>query len=211
MCLSLAQRSPPYHPAGPYRVFLPNSWIPGLALSRAFGDFLVSDIGVVPLPDVTTLQFSRAAAIATSTTSVLAGGGSSADAKTAAKASGRNGSNSSSEMNIKGIDGNGKANSIVAVASEPGAGVSSLGTGSWDDPVLPGGDRHVLIVASDGLWEWVPNAAAVRIAASFEHAEDAAHALVEAAQKHWAVRYAGRNCDDITVAVAFLPADPMPA
>lgn len=43
---------------------------------------------------------------------------------------------------------------------------------------------------------------------SFERAEDAAHALVEAAQKHWAVRYAGRNCDDITVAVIFLPADP---
>lgn len=35
-------------------------------------------------------------------------------------------------------------------------------------------------------------------------AEDAAHALVEAAQKQWAVRYRGRNCDDITVVVAFL-------
>ena len=35
-------------------------------------------------------------------------------------------------------------------------------------------------------------------------AEDAAHTLLEAAQKQWAVRYRGRNCDDCTVVVAFL-------
>lgn len=29
-------------------------------------------------------------------------------------------------------------------------------------------------------------------------AEDAAHALVEAAHKQWAVRYRGRNCDDVS-------------
>lgn len=139
-------------------------------------------------------------------------------------------------------------------------------------------ERHVLIVASDGLWEWVSNTTAVAIASaaasgervgrcwgrnsraaslarplpslesqpaagasahvsshlpsplvcrhacsraeSLPHqppsasahpaspalpaAEDAAHNLVEAAQKQWAVRYRGRNCDDITCVVAFL-------
>ena len=35
-------------------------------------------------------------------------------------------------------------------------------------------------------------------------AEEAAEALVEAAQKQWAVRYRGRHCDDITCVVAFL-------
>ena len=30
-------------------------------------------------------------------------------------------------------------------------------------------------------------------------AEDAAHALVEAAHKQWAVRYRGRNCDDVSM------------
>lgn len=167
-------------------------------------------------------------------------------------------------------------------------------------PAPPATERHVLIVASDGLWEWVSNTTAVAIAAAAatgeslaaaalgrlllpgscclscldgqappppllqppaaevagrallrplllgplrspcapgagncgsgrsalapcclsqalrpphrappcasppHAAEDAAHALVEAAQKQWAVRYRGRNCDDVTVVVAFL-------
>eukprot|EP00887_Chlorella_sp_A99_P002157 scaffold21.g2157.t1 len=158
---------------GPYRVFLPNQWAPGLALSRAFGDYCVTGVGVVPTPDITTLEFSAAAAAAASTAAALAAGCPPSE-----------------------LDG---AEVVGAAAS-----------GSWDDGSAgaAAGDRHVLIVASDGLWEWVSNATAVRIASSFEKAEDAAHALVEAAQKHWAVRYMGRNCDDITVAVAFLPADP---
>lgn len=41
-------------------------------------------------------------------------------------------------------------------------------------------------------------------AAAAATAEDAAHALVEAAQKEWGVKYRGRNADDCTVCVAFL-------
>lgn len=110
-------------------------------------------------------------------------------------------------------------------------------------PPGPSSERHVLIVASDGLWEWISNTTAVAIASGAacgapllrcrccrrslrgglgcsallsdtlscrtcpasctllsppSAAEDAAHMLVEAAQKQWAVRYRGRNCDDIT-------------
>lgn len=195
---------------GPFRVFLPNSWIPGLALSRAFGDFMVSGVGIVHYPDVTTLQFKAAAAAAASTTAALSTSAAAADG-----CSGPNGVNSVAIATLVPADAAEEEPSFSAAAAAEAAAVSaelasSLGTGSWDDPVAPGGGRHVLIVASDGLWEWLPNAAAVRIASSFERAEDAAHALVEAAQKHWAIRYAGRNCDDITVAVAFLPADPSP-
>lgn len=37
------------NPAGPFRVFVPNAWSPGLALSRAFGDTreLAADVDVM--------------------------------------------------------------------------------------------------------------------------------------------------------------------
>lgn len=103
--------------------------MPGLALSRAFGDFIVSDVGVISTPDIMTLEFSAAAAAAASTAAALA-------------------------------DGCLAPNSAVTNVEM----VSPLGSGSWDDSLSAGADRHVLIIASDGLWEWVPNASAVRIA-----------------------------------------------
>ncbi len=160
------------------------------------------------------------------------------------------------------------------------AGAASYCSSGGSGPAGPAGpaarERQVLIVASDGLWEWVSNAQAVGIASSAatgvlctrgalcmccdccvvgaalarstaavpgtallaacvqlhmrrtwqlnyrqlaaaQHsqltalpsaipppaypsaaAEDAAHALVEAAHKQWAVRYRGRNCDDVS-------------
>lgn len=41
----------PPPPAGPFRIFLPGQWAPGLAVARAFGDFMASCIGVVPTPE----------------------------------------------------------------------------------------------------------------------------------------------------------------
>ncbi|KAI4338304.1 hypothetical protein L6164_016646 [Bauhinia variegata] len=38
---------------GVYRVWMPNGKTPGLALSRAFGDYCVKDFGVISVPDVT--------------------------------------------------------------------------------------------------------------------------------------------------------------
>lgn len=34
------------------RVWLPNETYPGLAMSRAFGDFILKDHGVISIPDV---------------------------------------------------------------------------------------------------------------------------------------------------------------
>lgn len=119
------------NPVGPFRVFLRNAWTPGLALSRAFGDSIAREIGVVPTPDVNSLFLPRT--------------------------------------------------------------IESL-------------DRHVLIVASDGLWEWMSSEKAAHIAWEAATATDAAEALAEASKREWAVRSRGRTCDDITIAVAFLPA-----
>lgn len=35
-----------------FRVWLPNSDSPGLAMARAFGDFCLKDFGVIAVPDV---------------------------------------------------------------------------------------------------------------------------------------------------------------
>lgn len=148
------------NPAGPFRVFVPNCWSPGLALSRAFGDTLASTVGVTSKPEVTVLPLPQAAT-------------------------------PEGELALAGVS-NAAAASCCSSCSDGGP------------PAPPATERHVLIVASDGLWEWVSNTTAVAIAAAAATAEDAAHALVEAAQKQWAVRYRGRNCDDVTVVVAFL-------
>jgi serine/threonine protein phosphatase PrpC len=38
---------------GVYRVWMPNGKTPGLAISRAFGDYWVKDFGLISVPDVT--------------------------------------------------------------------------------------------------------------------------------------------------------------
>ena len=81
---------------------------------------------------------------------------------------------------------------------------SSVAGGSAPPPAAA--SRHVLIVASDGLWEFISSSRAVAIACAFPTPAAAAGALLEAARKQWALRYRGRNCDDVTIAVAFFPA-----
>ncbi|KAL4855961.1 putative protein phosphatase 2C [Chlorella vulgaris] len=148
-------------PMGPQRVFVADSWSPGLALSRSLGDTLAASVGVTAEPEMTLLTpHPPQEAPAQSATQPIAG---------------------------------------LAHTSEL--------AGSLDAACRPasgGGGRRVLIVASDGLWEWLSNATAVSIAAAAGSAEAAARALVEAAQQQWAVRYRGRSCDDVTVVVAFL-------
>lgn len=38
---------------GVYRVWMPNKQTPGLAISRAFGDYCVKDFGLISVPGVT--------------------------------------------------------------------------------------------------------------------------------------------------------------
>ncbi len=39
---------------GPYRVWIAGSWVPGLAMSRAIGDFVAHGVGVVAEPEIVT-------------------------------------------------------------------------------------------------------------------------------------------------------------
>lgn len=68
-------------------------------------------------------------------------------------------------------------------------------------------DKHkqVIIVATDGLWEWVSSEEAIQIAWEAETASDAVQALAELARKHWALKFQGRVCDDITIVAFFMP------
>ncbi|RDX64222.1 putative protein phosphatase 2C 34, partial [Mucuna pruriens] len=43
---------------GVYRVWMPNGKTPGLAISRAFGDYCVKDFGLISLPDVTQTKLT---------------------------------------------------------------------------------------------------------------------------------------------------------
>jgi serine/threonine protein phosphatase PrpC len=43
---------------GPLRVWLPDDWIPGLAMTRSVGDTVLTEYGVVPTPEVTVCELS---------------------------------------------------------------------------------------------------------------------------------------------------------
>ena len=162
------------NPTGPFRVFLPDAWTPGLALTRAFGDHLVRDVGIVPTPEVHTMSLPC---------SILAHLGP-----------GTNGTSSSSHGRVSNLA------AACNLSSTARAGEENQESGKKGAK-----NRHVLIVASDGLWEWMSNEEAVGIASECETAEEASQRLTESAQKLWATKYRGRVCDDITVAVAYLP------
>lgn len=65
--------------------------------------------------------------------------------------------------------------------------------------------NQIIIMGTDGLWEWVSSQEAMDVAWGANSAKEAAEALAELAQKNWALNLQGRACDDITVAVVFLP------
>ncbi|GAB0489597.1 hypothetical protein MMPV_000821 [Pyropia vietnamensis] len=111
--------------AGPERVWLSDRRVPGLALSRAFGDGVAKSVGVTAEPDVTHLRLTPADAF--------------------------------------------------------------------------------VILASDGVWDWVPSSEAVRFVGARRQRKEppqaVAEALVRLAARRWAVRDA--VTDDITAVVVF--------
>jgi RNA polymerase II C-terminal domain phosphatase-like 3/4 len=163
------------NPVGPFRVFLPDAWTPGLALSRAFGDHIARDIGIVSTPDINTLSIPTMSTLATPICLETAGSSS----HDVSYSSNRSSASVSDKIRLH--------NHVMS-------------------QVMSQHHRHVLIVASDGLWEWISSEEAAAFAWQFPSARKAAEALTERAQKLWAVKYRGTTCDDITVAVAFLPA-----
>lgn len=85
----------------------------------------------------------------------------------------------------------------LGLSSEPDAATLRL-------PPAPAGRRHVLVVASDGLWEVVGGAEAVAAAAAAGTPAAAAAALADLARRRGVACRGGRVLDDCTVAVAFL-------
>jgi RNA polymerase II C-terminal domain phosphatase-like 3/4 len=204
-------------PAGPHRVYLRETNVPGLAVSRCFGDYVAAAAGVTSTPDVVTMVLptgSRQGAEHGRSSSGQHGRGRqgaargrhpqqhAASAPQAQQCQGRSRSRRGGSRGRHGEQARGPQQGRRPQHAQRGA-----------PPPLPaahatiGSDKHVLIVASDGLWEFVSNAEAVRIAARCANAQLAAEALVLEAQAQWAVKFGGAHCDDITVAVAFLPCD----
>jgi RNA polymerase II C-terminal domain phosphatase-like 3/4 len=137
-------------PIGPLRVFRKDTWVPGLAITRAIGDHIAADAGVIPTPEVRHVPLDW-------------------------------------------------RHHHQSDESSPADGYSTTTTTGTT------GGRHVLVLASDGVWEWLSSSEVVKIAAEQETAAAAAAAVVEAARKEWAVRFQGRHCDDVTATVVFLP------
>ncbi|GAB4814202.1 hypothetical protein N2152v2_001248 [Parachlorella kessleri] len=135
------------NPIGPFRVYLPTGRSPGLSVARAFGDTLLSSVGVVPHPDFAVFRLPQ------------------------------------------------QPPSPPAPAAAAGASASEA------SPLKP---SHILIVATDGLWEFVSSEEAVEIAASAGSPEQAAQLLGEAARQAWQAAWGGLHIDDVTIAVAFL-------
>lgn len=140
-------------PTGPFRLFLKDKWTPGLAVSRAFGDHIGRNAGVIPDPDIQSLQLPRLS---------------------------------------KETEGLGEEDPFHIRLQQK----------SWMDKHK---HRQVVILATDGLWEWVSSEEAMQIAWHMSSARMAADVLAEKARKNWARIYRGRMCDDITIVVLFLP------
>ena len=69
----------------------------------------------------------------------------------------------------------------------------------------PEGDRDAfIIVASDGVWEFISSQAACELVAQYDSATEACTALVKEAAACWK-RFEGTYRDDITAIVVFLP------
>lgn len=85
----------------------------------------------------------------------------------------------------------------LGLTAEPDAATLCL-------PPAPTSRRHVLVVASDGLWEVVGSCEAVAAAAACATPAAAAAALADLARRRGVACKGGRVLDDCTVAVAFV-------
>jgi len=70
------------------------------------------------------------------------------------------------------------------------------------------GQEHVIILASDGLWEFISSSHAVNLAINCTDATEACAQLVKLSKSKWAQDGHGTYCDDITIIVIFLPLVP---
>lgn len=166
-------------PAGPHRVYLRETNVPGLAVSRCFGDYVASAAGVTSIPDVVTMVLPTGRKQAGPHGHRGSGGHSSGRSGQGA-ARGRHAHPQQQQQRAAGSPqaqpGQGRGRSRSRRGGGRGRQAEAArgpqhGQRSAAAPPVPaahatiGQDKHVLIVASDGLWEFVSNAEAVRIAA----------------------------------------------
>ena len=177
------------------------------------GDFITAPFGVTHLPEMACLSLAELAMEGCSVRSASTMDGDGMRRKDTL-ASGDMEDSVGSMLGSSGImtmarEGGMQTQASVTARFGGGGGSSwrsSSGTPEGEScGPAPAPAQHILIAATDGLWEWIDNETAVSIAGSMPSAEAAAHALVEAAHKQWAVVTRGQHCDDVTVAVAFIP------
>lgn len=106
---------------GPERVWLPGQWVPGLAMTRALGDFVAHTVGVTAEPEICIHEMEK-------------------------------------------------------------------------------GEEQYLVIASDGVWEFMSNDEVAGVVGPCASAEEACRMLVDAASDRWA-EYSEAGMDDITVVV----------
>lgn len=174
-------------PAGPHRVYLRETNVPGLAVSRCFGDYVAASAGVTSTPDVVTMMLparGRQQGVEHGHGS-HSGGRSGRSAHSAphgrhphphpqqqqqhvpAGAAAQQGQGRGRSRSRRG---GGKGQQAEHARGQQHGRRPAAQRGAHA-PAVPaahatiGGDKHVLIVASDGLWEFVSSAEAVRIAA----------------------------------------------
>lgn len=165
-------------PAGPHRVYLPESNMPGLAVSRCFGDLLAAGAGVTSTPDVITLLLPTggAGSGSSSSSSPLAG------SKPAPTHRGRRQQQpplQQQQPTRAASQGQGRrpqrgaSPAVRGRRQQPGGRQQVQGRHRQRGGGRPGAGEasHILIVASDGLWEFVSNAEAVRIASRWVQPE----------------------------------------
>lgn len=178
-----------------YRVYAKGKRYPGLNMSRAMGDLLgFHDAGISAVPDVAERQIVErngrdeepTAPPPPEQTAVV-----SSDEQT----HGENGDGNTTPNGQRPSDVNGSPATNLS-CSTPSVGSHTI------DPVS---DKFVLL-ASDGIWEFMSSEEAVHLVSQYGPSEamGAAERLASAAWDRWMQAMKGEVVDDITVIVMFL-------
>lgn len=185
----------------------------GLAMSRALGDSDLKSIGVTAEPVVSRFDLSppRSAVARLSQGGNVGGnvGGKAAAEAAQAASSDSCGGEESMATQLK------QAAAAAAAASTPASSASASPPNPPNPPNSAGGAHgedddsgdSFVILASDGVWEFVTSQEACELVGTHTNATEAASDLVEAAAARWRAE-AGDYCDDITCIVVFLPIAP---
>lgn len=161
--------------AGPQRVWLPNEWLPGLAMTRSIGDTVLSRYGVVPHPEVTVTLLSN----------------------------GYDGDDDDDDDNDDDDDDDDADPNLTADENVGDRVIDTTTDGDEENENMP---EDFIVVASDGVWEFMSSAEVIalvaRLRATGMQASDIAVKLVDEAVRRWNMYE--QVVDDTTAIIAFL-------